>query len=1141
MDYVLQKARSFNSYIGANSSSISTSSNITSSSTLSSSQQDDPKAISQQKLQLQKQELAAAMSEQDRICQRFGTALLLSDILQEKSSQDIHGKYGLDRAVVLGLRDRACRYAGMLAVFCERLGWHDVELLISKFQARVLYGVRPEVLCLMEIDHVQAATARMLFKAGLRTPEAVAAVPDVQRVISALAVGRGGVEKMNGAEKGALVQQARRVISNAKKLLEYKAKKLKEDAAEALQLVENVHQGVVEASIGFGGTGGGIIEGIKDDVNITNAQQQQQRADDGRAQALPAQLPTSSDTTSTLPTVPLPSLPSDLWEFGHTSGLITLSTIAHVQALKKVLLEGNYTTFAFQFNTLQISRTNLMQQQQSAGSGAGWSAMPTIPSAALSARAVAPGRIAAGQPQQPNIGGIALSWRENQSFYISITTENPQLPLDAVLFEMTELLSDTRFEKITFNLKGQLTSLHRASIALSLPALATLAQKIAASVVDIRIAGFLLNPDDDKLWDCVVAPSAGTSSNSSTSLHGYGSRKNASYYYNAESLCASLLGPVAVSTATRSLPPPQQQNGRSAALYGTGGGINACARNNSAITTAGRNAILLNACYPPLRRELQLKGLYYLFLKIEMPLVSILSSMEVAGVGVDPGYLQKEMPLLRRRLTELQNLAECCLVAPTTTSTIVGGNKDAGTAAINNAAIKPINMNSSEECAVALYTTLRLAPPPSAQRWNNGKTWSTKAEQLEELAAAYPNCPLPRIISEYRTITKLVAMCIEMLDFCTVNGDSSNGLLALPRIHATINQTITKTGRLSMESPNLQTVPKPFPFSFSTDSCNDRGITATTTATTYVCSLRCSVIAPTGMVLLSADYKQLELRMMAHLSGDPILIAMLQDINNDPFVQLAAKWLGKQSIAAVTPEDRARAKKLAYALLYGMGAAKIAQDLELRGSEAEWEAEKLKKSFLDAFPVLQNWIHHIKTAVSATDNRNNGTIAAINRPGGNQGGGNSGFGGAAAVSAGEVRTLLGRLRRFQNIQPGGRGGGNIGNTAVNSLTQGSAADVTKLGMIAVARAVERLHTNINTDGKLGSSACGDVNTPSSIARLVLSIHDEFLLEVDAGYIQKVARELRAALEGVVPWLLVPLPVKISVGKTSWGDMEELVL
>ncbi|KAG7674872.1 hypothetical protein KSW81_002382 [Nannochloris sp. 'desiccata'] len=777
MDYVLQKSRSFNSFIGANSSSSTT---AASSSTLSSSQQDGTKATLQQ--------LQTAMSEQDRICQRFGTALLLSDILQEMSSQDIHAKYGLDRAVVLGLRDRACRYAGMLAVFCERLGWHDVELLVSKFQARVLYGVRPEVVCLMEIDHVQAATARMLYKAGLRTPEAVAAVADVQRVISALAAGRGGAETMNGAEKGALVQQARKIVSNAKKLMKNRAKKLKEDAAEALQLVENLNQGVADICIGFDGTGGGILEGITGGVNIASVQQQQQqqRALDGRAEALLAQLPsplnTFITTTASLSTGSPTSLPPDLWEFGRTSGLITLSTTAHVQALKNVLLEGKYTTFAFQFAILQISSMHAVPQQgagsSSSGTGinnGGWSVIPSIPFAAASARAVAPGRVAVGQPQQPNIGGVALSWRENQAFYIPFTKENPQLPQDAVLFELAELFNDARFEKITFNVKGQLTSLHRASVSLSLPALSTLAQNIAAPIVDIRIAAFLLDPEDDKLWDCVVAPSIGSTSNGSTNLH-YGSRKKASYYFNAESLSASLLGPVAVATATRSLPPlppQQQQYGRSAALYTTVSGMNgSLALNRSLITTAGRNAILLNACYPPLRRELQLKGLYDLFLNIEMPLVSILSSMEEAGVGVDPGYLQKEMPVLRHRLTELENLAERCLVAPTTTTAAaaVGGSKGTITAGITNVATRSINMNSSEECAEALYTTLQLAPPPSAQRCNNGKTLSTKAEQLEELAAAYPNCPLPRIISEYRTITKLLATCVEMRSFCTVNG-----------------------------------------------------------------------------------------------------------------------------------------------------------------------------------------------------------------------------------------------------------------------------------------------------------------------------------------------------------------------------------
>jgi DNA polymerase theta len=381
-----------------------------------------------------------------------------------------------------------------------------------------------------------------------------------------------------------------------------------------------------------------------------------------------------------------------------------------------------------------------------------------------------------------------------------------------------------------------------------------------------------------------------------------------------------------------------------------------------------------------------------------------------------------------------------------------------------------------------------------------------------------------------------------MLHFATVSGASSNSgngaaLHAMPRIHAMVNQTVAKTGRLSMEAPNLQTVPKPFTFSVSSSSLaegrshlgggagsgdggaggGDEGTTTTTTTTTYVCSLRRSITPPPGMVLIAADYKQLELRMMAHLSGDPQLLALLHDTRIDPFIQLAAKWLNKPSVSAVTPEDRGRAKNLCYALLYGMGKAKLAQDFGLKGPTAEREAENLKNSFLDAFPGLKQWIQRVHMAIS---NTNNVTTS-------------SGF--VSGVVAGEIRTLFGRLRRFPKGSGSGGGGsghgGNVGNKALNSLTQGSAADVSKRGMLAVARAIDKLNKASNGGG--GSSE------GMMVARLVLSIHDEFLVEVDCRHVHRVAMELRNAMEGVVPWLSVPLPVKISIGRSSWGEMEEL--
>ena len=195
-----------------------------------------------------------------------------------------------------------------------------------------------------------------------------------------------------------------------------------------------------------------------------------------------------------------------------------------------------------------------------------------------------------------------------------------------------------------------------------------------------------------------------------------------------------------------------------------------------------------------------------------------------------------------------------------------------------------------------------------------------------------------------------------------------------------------------------------------------------------------------------------------------------------------------------------------------MGKAKLAQDFGLKGPTAEREAENLKNSFLDAFPGLKQWIQRVHMAIS---NTNNVTTS-------------SGF--VSGVVAGEIRTLFGRLRRFPKGSSSGHGG-NVGNKALNSLTQGSAADVSKLGMLAVARAIDKLNKASNGGG--GSSE------GMMVARLVLSIHDEFLVEVDCRHVHRVAMELRNAMEGVVPWLSVPLPVKISIGRSSWGDMEEL--
>jgi len=191
--------------------------------------------------------VAAASSshkEQERICRRFWTALILADVLQETEINELRCKYGIQRATTENLQESISRYAGMLAAFCERLGWHDLEMLIAKFQARTMTGARPEILPLVEIRYVQTYTARLLYRAGIKTPEALAALGDVDRVAHILAAGRRGGGK-TGAEQRIYQRQARNILNSARDLLAQKAKRLRAEASAALLIVQQGFEGRV--------------------------------------------------------------------------------------------------------------------------------------------------------------------------------------------------------------------------------------------------------------------------------------------------------------------------------------------------------------------------------------------------------------------------------------------------------------------------------------------------------------------------------------------------------------------------------------------------------------------------------------------------------------------------------------------------------------------------------------------------------------------------------------------------------------------------------------------------------------------------------------------------------------------------------
>jgi len=203
----------------------------------------------------------------------------------------------------------------------------------------------------------------------------------------------------------------------------------------------------------------------------------------------------------------------------------------------------------------------------------------------------------------------------------------------------------------------------------------------------------------------------------------------------------------------------------------------------------------------------------------------------------------------------------------------------------------------------------------------------------------------------------------------------------------------------------------------------------------------------------------------------------------EPFTALAAAWLGVSSAAQVTSEQRNKAKKLAYGLLYGMGTASLARELGLCGPGAETRASTVAQDFLNSLPGVQTWMDAIRTAACA--------------PGG-----------------GEVRTVAGRVRRFDSSFTSDFERARVERQAINAVVQGSAADIAKMGMIAV-------HQEVG----------------NGVARLVLQIHDELLFEVDEGRVHAANAAIVSAMEGVMH-LKVPLRVRVMAG-SSWGDLRDI--
>ena len=406
------------------------------------------------------------------------------------------------------------------------------------------------------------------------------------------------------------------------------------------------------------------------------------------------------------------------------------------------------------------------------------------------------------------------------------------------------------------------------------------------------------------------------------------------------------------------------------------------------------------------------QGMEKLYETIELPLIPVLAEMEHHGVKVDLDQLHELSKELKGRMIQLETK-------------------------IHRLAGEPFNINSPKQLSTILFDKLGLK---SIKKTKTGR--STNVDVLTALSLEHE---LPALVLEYRSFSKLKSGFVDALPKLV---DAETG-----RIHTSFNQTVASTGRLSSSNPNLQNIP------IRTEEGR---------------RIREAFIAEKGNLILSADYSQIELRVLAHISEDPVLIHAFQN-DEDVHARTASEIFGVV-IDAVTPELRRRAKVINFGIIYGMSAFGLAKALGIDRGEAE--------AYIDQYFTRLKRVKEYQEEL-------------IQR----------------AREEGLVRTIFGRIRPLPELKSKNYQQREFGiRTAINAPIQGSAADIIKKSMIAIQN---RLRAE------------------TIDATMVLQVHDELVFEVKKEQVDVLEALVREEMEHAVP-LKVPLKVGIQTGE-NWRE------
>lgn len=416
-----------------------------------------------------------------------------------------------------------------------------------------------------------------------------------------------------------------------------------------------------------------------------------------------------------------------------------------------------------------------------------------------------------------------------------------------------------------------------------------------------------------------------------------------------------------------------------------------------------------------LTQKLKESGQWELFRNLELPLMMVLSDMEFAGFRVDPGWLEGFKVLLEQEIARLQT-------------------------SIDTRAGYAVNINSTKQLGKLLFEEMKIPP---VKKTKTG--YSTDEEVLEQIAQTYP---IAQEILDYRSNAKLKSTYVDNLLLLADENDT---------VHSYLDQTGTVTGRLSSSTPNLQNIP---------------------VRTEKGRLLRKAFCAAPGNTLLSVDYSQIDLRVLAHESQDPVLIQAFME-GGDIHTQTAAQIFGVMPLM-VTEEMRSSAKAINFGIIYGQGPMGLSLSLGISMREAKEYIDNYFKNFR----VVREWID-----------------ANI----------------ALARQNGYVKTMLGHVRYLPEFNMGiGSMTSFAQRAAINTIVQGGSADIIKKAMLEVASVYR--------------------NTP---VQMTMQVHDELIFELPQHLLGQTAAHIRDLMQRAVR-LRVPLLVSAKAG-SNWYELEKLPL